>query len=46
VHIQGQGWITSSLAAENAAMYAAFVLEQTQLVLEHMANALAGPGPR
>jgi hypothetical protein len=46
VHIQGQGRIISSLAEEHAAMYAAFELEQTQLVLEHVANALAGPGPR
>jgi hypothetical protein len=46
VHIQGQGRIISSLAEENAAMYPTFELEQTQLVLEHMANALAGPGPR
>jgi len=46
VHIQGQGRIISSLAEENAATYAAFELEQTQLVLGHMANALPGPGPR
>ena len=43
VHIQAQGNVISSLAAENATMYATFDLEQTQQVLEHMANALAGP---
>jgi hypothetical protein len=43
VHIQGQGRVISSLAEEDATMHAAFDLEQTQVVLEHMANALAGP---
>lgn len=43
VHIQGQGHVLSSLAEENATMYATFDIEQTQRVLEHMANALAGP---
>jgi hypothetical protein len=43
VHLQGQGHVLSSLAEENATMYATFDLEQTQQVLEHMANALAGP---
>jgi hypothetical protein len=43
VHIQGQGHVLSSLAEENATMYATFDIEQTQQVLEHMANALAGP---
>jgi hypothetical protein len=43
LHIQGGGRVISSLAEANATMYAAFDLEQTQLVLEHMATALAGP---
>ena len=43
VHIQGRGHLLSSLAEENATMYATFDIEQTQQVLEHMANALAGP---
>jgi hypothetical protein len=46
VHIQGQGRVISSMAEENAVMYAAFDLEQTQRVLEDIANALAGPAPR
>jgi hypothetical protein len=43
LHIQGDGHMISSLAEENATMLAAFDLEQTQLVLEHMASALGGP---
>jgi hypothetical protein len=43
LHIQGHGTVINSVAAdENATMYAVFDLEQTQQVLEHMANALAG----
>jgi hypothetical protein len=44
LHIQGRGGVISSIAEDaNATMYVTFDLEQTQLVLEHMANALAGP---
>ena len=44
LHIQGNGRIISSLAEDpNATMYVTMDLEQTQIALEHMANALAGP---
>jgi len=44
LHIQGNGRIISSITEDpNATMYVTMDLEATQLVLEHMANALAGP---
>jgi hypothetical protein len=46
LHIQGDGHVISSLTEENATMLGAFELEQTQLILEHMATALAGPVDR
>lgn len=44
LHIQGNGRILSSIADdENATLYVTLDIDQTQIVLEHMANALAGP---
>jgi hypothetical protein len=44
LHIQCSGRIISSMADDaNATMYVTMDIEQTQLTLEHMANALAGP---
>ena len=42
-HVQGQGRNISSLAEETPPCTRRLYLKQTQLVLEHMANALAGP---
>jgi hypothetical protein len=44
LHIQSSGRVISSIAEDpNATMYVTMDLEQTQIVLEHMANALVGP---
>jgi hypothetical protein len=44
LHIQGNGRIISSITEDpNATMYVTMDIEQTQIALEHMANALAGP---
>lgn len=44
LHIQGSGGVISSIAEDpDATTFVTMELEQTQLVLEHMANALAGP---
>lgn len=44
LHIQGNGRVISSIADDqNATLYVTLDLDQTQIVLEHMANALAGP---